>query len=222
MCPRWLNGAALASYMLGSSGHNTENLTANHSGAPCWEKCHVPRTLKNAAVVGLIGCSIGVGASAPLQQAKLPNQPTPPFSSGNLNSLTLLSLCPHPIFHFIIISCSFYHPFHVHRPNIAGILLLGRKTSIINQSITVYTDGSKDGDRVASAALFGDRVSTLRLPPSSSIFTAEAKAIILALKFIAASNKSKFIICSDSLSCLLAIQSEKLKNPFNKPNITCY
>ena len=78
---------------------------------------------------------------------------------------------------------------------------------------TVYTDGSKDGDRVASAALFGDRVSTLRLPSSSSIFTAEARAIILALKFIAASDKSKFIICSDSLSCLLAIQSAKLKNP---------
>ena len=37
--------------MLGSSDHNTENLTANHSGAPCWKKCHVPRTLKNAVVV---------------------------------------------------------------------------------------------------------------------------------------------------------------------------
>ena len=31
--------------------HNTENLTVNHSDAPCLEKCHVPRTLKNAAVV---------------------------------------------------------------------------------------------------------------------------------------------------------------------------
>ena len=81
---------------------------------------------------------------------------------------------------------------------------------------TVYTDGSKDDDRVASAALFGDRVASLRLPPPASIFTAEAKAIILALKFIAASNKSKFIICSDSLSCLLAIQSAKLKNPIIK------
>ena len=78
---------------------------------------------------------------------------------------------------------------------------------------TVSTDGSKDGDRVASAALFGDRVSILRLPPSSSIFTAKARAIILALKLIGASDNSKFIICSDSLSCLLAIRSAKFKNP---------
>ena len=31
---------------------------------------------------------------------------------------------------------------------------------------------------------------------------------------IAKSNKSNFIICSDSLSCLLAIQHSKFKNPF--------
>ena len=78
---------------------------------------------------------------------------------------------------------------------------------------TVYTDGSKDGERVASAAVFGDRASTRRLPSSSSIFTAEARAIILGLQFIAASNKSKFIICSDSLSCLLAFENAKIKNP---------
>lgn len=78
---------------------------------------------------------------------------------------------------------------------------------------TVYTDGSKDGDRVASAAVFRDRAATLRLPSDASIFTAEAEAIILALKFIASSDKSKFIICSDSLSCLQAIQNTKIKNP---------
>ena len=48
---------------------------------------------------------------------------------------------------------------------------------------TVYTDGSKDGDRVATAAVFRDRAATLRLPSDASIFTAEAEAIILALKF---------------------------------------
>ena len=40
--PRWLNGVPLASCMLGSSGHNTENLTAKHSGAPYWGK--IPRS----------------------------------------------------------------------------------------------------------------------------------------------------------------------------------
>ena len=44
-------GVPLACYMLGSSGHNTENLTANHSGGMCWVICQVPRTLKNRFVV---------------------------------------------------------------------------------------------------------------------------------------------------------------------------
>jgi hypothetical protein len=37
---------------------------------------------------------------------------------------------------------------------------------------------------------------------------------LLALKFVASSEKSKFMICSDSLSCLLAIESCKTQNPF--------
>ena len=49
--PQVVEWGTLASYMLGSSGHNKENLIENQSGALCWEKCHGPRTLKNAAVV---------------------------------------------------------------------------------------------------------------------------------------------------------------------------
>jgi hypothetical protein len=44
--------------------------------------------------------------------------------------------------------------------------------------------------------------------------SAEANAILLALKFVASSDESKFMICSDSLSCLLAIESCKTQNPF--------
>ena len=77
---------------------------------------------------------------------------------------------------------------------------------------TVYTDGSKDDDKVAAAAVHGDEAKTECLPSQSSIFTAEARAILLALKIITESNKSKFIICSDSLSCLLAIQNHRFKN----------
>ena len=78
---------------------------------------------------------------------------------------------------------------------------------------TAYTDGSKDGDKVAAAATLDDESATLRLPAQSSIFSAEARAIVLALELIAKSSNSKFIICSDSLSCLLAIQNHKIKNP---------
>ena len=108
VCPRWLNGVPLASRMLGSSGYNTENLTANHSGAPCWEKYHVPRTLKNPSVD-----FEKEKASCRYRRLNCPILPTLTFSSGNLKSLTLLALCPIPFsfqhyFMFILspISCS--------------------------------------------------------------------------------------------------------------------
>ena len=69
----------------------------------------------------------------------------------------------------------------------------------------IYTDGSKDGDRAVSAAVFGQQVYSARIPSTSSIFSAETNAILLALKFVASSEKSKFMICSDFLSCLLAL-----------------
>ena len=50
--------------MPGSSGHNTDNLTANHSGATCF---HVPCTLKNPAVVF---CG-SMNLCAPPQEAEL-------------------------------------------------------------------------------------------------------------------------------------------------------
>jgi hypothetical protein len=67
---------------------------------------------------------------------------------------------------------------------------------VTSEYSTIYTDGSKDGDRVTSAAVFGQQVYSARLPSAS----AEANAIPLALKFVASSEKSKFMICSDSLS----------------------
>jgi hypothetical protein len=75
--------------------------------------------------------------------------------------------------------------------------------SVTTECSAIYTDGSQDGNIVASAAVFGQQVYSVRLPSASSIFRAEANAIHLALKFIASSDKSKFMICSDYISCLL-------------------
>ena len=50
--------------------------------------------------------------------------------------------------------------------------------------VTSYTYGSKDGGRVASGSILGDEAATLRLPLQASIFTTEARAILLALKLI--------------------------------------
>ena len=61
--------------------------------------------------------------------------------------------------------------------------------SVTSEYSAIYTDGSKDGDRVASAAVFGQQVDSLRLPSASSIFSAEANVILVALKFVASSDE---------------------------------
>ena len=77
----------------------------------------------------------------------------------------------------------------------------------------IYTDGSKDGNSVAAAAVYGTKVKKCRLPNQSSIFSAEVKAIDLALDLVEQSDSSRFIIFSDSLSSLQALHHQKLENP---------
>jgi len=77
----------------------------------------------------------------------------------------------------------------------------------------VYTDGSKDGSAVASAALCGSRVLLKRLPNNSSIFSAEARAILLALDGIELSSNDRFLLMTDSMSCLQSIENHKLNHP---------
>ena len=64
----------------------------------------------------------------------------------------------------------------------------------------IYTDGSKDGNSVAAAAVYGTKVKKCRLPNKSSIFSAEVKAIDLALDLVQQSDSTRFIIFSNSLS----------------------
>ena len=77
----------------------------------------------------------------------------------------------------------------------------------------VYTDGSREDDRVAAAAVADSVIHTCRLSKHSSVFTAEARAIELALDHIILANDNKFIIFSDSKSVLQAIAKSTHKNP---------
>jgi hypothetical protein len=61
--------------------------------------------------------------------------------------------------------------------------ILTVRTRSLSEYSTMYTDGSNDSDMVASAAVFGQQIYSLRLPSASSIFVAEANAIRLVLKF---------------------------------------
>ena len=53
---------------------------------------------------------------------------------------------------------------------------------------------------------------TLQLPDCASIFTAEIKAVELALKFIKTNPDNEFIIFSDSLSGLKALNHSYSRN----------
>ena len=77
----------------------------------------------------------------------------------------------------------------------------------------IYTDGSKGNDRVGCAAIISNISIKQRLPSNASIFTAEIKAIDLALDAIDESEDDHFIIFSDSLSVLLSLENKKLDNP---------
>ena len=57
-------------------------------------------------------------------------------------------------------------------------------------------------------------ILSARLPNESTIFTAEAKAIQLAFEYIKTSNDRRFIIFSDSLSCLQSIKNMNIEHPF--------
>ena len=67
---------------------------------------------------------------------------------------------------------------------------------------------------MACATVFpSDTELSMRLPDSSSIFTAEIWAIITALEEIKNASESKFILFTDSLSCLQALLYMKLEHP---------
>ena len=82
--------------------------------------------------------------------------------------------------------------------------------------IPVYTDGSQDGNSAACTTVFpSNTVVSMRLSDSASIFTAEIWAIIKDIEEIKYSVASKYIVFTDWLSCLQALQSVKLKYPLN-------
>jgi ribonuclease HI len=76
----------------------------------------------------------------------------------------------------------------------------------------IYTDGSKDEDKAAAAFVSGKHTTKVRLPNGTSIFSAEIRAIDLALQYVASKRISNSIIFSDSLSVLQSLHNRKLEN----------
>ena len=77
----------------------------------------------------------------------------------------------------------------------------------------IYTDGSKTNEAVAAAAVRVDKSITETYNKNVSIFTAEIRAIEIALNEINTCQESKHIIFTDSKSALQAIQDIWTPNP---------
>ena len=75
--------------------------------------------------------------------------------------------------------------------------------------------GEKKDSKVNCAVISVNHSNMERIPDDSSMFTAEAKAVDLALDFIrTCETNNKFIIFSDSLSVLKAMNHDtSSKNP---------
>jgi len=79
--------------------------------------------------------------------------------------------------------------------------------------VEIYTDRSKDGIRTAATVVAPNSVKTVRLPDNASIFTAEIHALDMALDMIRRTRSKDYVVFSDSLSSLQAIESCKIEYP---------
>ena len=77
----------------------------------------------------------------------------------------------------------------------------------------IYTDGSKVKTKVASAYVCPYGTRGYRLRDGCGILTAEVEATNKALTYIKVSKRKSFVIFSDSMSVLQAIESHESKNP---------
>ena len=77
----------------------------------------------------------------------------------------------------------------------------------------IYTDGSKVETKIVSAYVCPYGKIGYRLKDGCSIFIAEVEAINKALTYVKVSTRKSFVIFSDSMSVLQAIESQESKNP---------
>ena len=78
--------------------------------------------------------------------------------------------------------------------------------------LSIYTDGMKQDVKVACSVIIPNFTDSIRLPDNSSICTAEAKAIDIALYHIRDQSEKQFIY-SDSLSVLKFLKDLHHRNP---------
>ena len=76
----------------------------------------------------------------------------------------------------------------------------------------IYTDGSKIENTVGSAAVYHNKAARTRLHDGATVFSAEMRAIYLALDIIESNDLDNTIILSDSMSGLMSLSKKKVSN----------
>ena len=88
------------------------------------------------------------------------------------------------------------------------------KDSYETQNFTsIYTDGFKSDNYVSASVVLSTDIFKVNLPDHSSIFTAEAVALKLAVQHIQRQAIPRAVIFSDSLSCIQSLQSKNVQHP---------
>ena len=88
--------------------------------------------------------------------------------------------------------------------------------------MSIYTDGSKQDEKVACAVISPNFTDGIRVPDNSSNFNAEAKAIDIAVYHIRDQPEKQFIIYSDSLSVLRSLKNLDHRNPLIQQTLRKY
>ena len=96
-----------------------------------------------------------------------------------------------------------------------SLALFNELNDAYSQYKAIYTDGSKNEDKVAAAFVCSNLYQQLRLPDGASIFTAELQAIKMAFNFILNDSRGvNYVIYSDSLSSLKALDGAHFNHPY--------
>ena len=77
----------------------------------------------------------------------------------------------------------------------------------------IFTDGSKDGNRVASAACCRGYTESESMPGPASVYIAEINALLIGIEMMENSNKKRLLVVSDFLSYMHALSNGNTSNP---------
>jgi ribonuclease HI len=102
-------------------------------------------------------------------------------------------------------------PFNNDNMTLVAPHIVTESISSFERNSVLYTDGSRSREGTGCAVFHHDNFELkMKLSEPSGVFTAELSAILLALHHIKTHNSGNFLIVTDSMSSILAIESQRI------------